>query len=210
MFGRKKVHPGDGSPLPRPRFRELLWRTTMLGELGDPDGRAHEYAVRVDLMADERGAHLYRDGVQVGVSDLPARFEVPGGRVEVAVSVFGIKRARVVAEDGTERGMRPARGTAEHARARFDRRFPTASRLIGALAVVVCLVGLVTFGVAAAELVTSWEVVAERVGTFESPLELPGWFTIGAFVAGLVAGTERALSLRNHWLIDADTWVLGP
>lgn len=52
------------------------------------------------------------------------------------------------------------------------------------------------------EQISSIPPVAERVGTFDSPVALPAWFNIGLTVAALLASTERALRLRYHWLLD--------
>ena len=43
------------------------------------------------------------------------------------------------------------------------------------------------------------------MGTFTSPIQLPAWLNTALLVAGIIAAFERALTLRNHWLIDADT-----
>ena len=107
--------------------------------------------------------------------------------------------------DGPPQALRPHPRTLEGLRARFGRRYPRASALIGAIAVVVLLVGLVMMVPQAAELITQIDVVAENVGTFTSPISLPAWLNVTLVVAGVLAATERALTLRNHWLIDADT-----
>ena len=179
------------------------------------------YAVDVHHLADELSdqieekgagskkitspAALYRDGVQVHRSDLPATFPVPGGVVDVAVSLYGLTRMHYVLDDGTERTLRPDRASLEGLRARFGRRFPRASSVIGAVAVVVLLVGLVVAAPYALEMVTRLDVVSERFGTFTSPIDLPGWASTTLLVAGILAATERALTLRNHWLVDLDT-----
>lgn len=51
--------------------------------------------------------------------------------------------------------------------------------------------------------------VAERFGTFTSPFALPAWANTGLLILGILAALERALTLRSHWLIDAETWWLG-
>ncbi|HEY1134403.1 MAG TPA: hypothetical protein VGE77_07480 [Nocardioides sp.] len=207
----KKVEPGDGSRQPRLRPWHFLVRTMLLTRVPDQHGVLHDHAVHVKLLADEKGARHYRDRVQVAVGDLPVKFAVPGGRLEVATSIFGLSRAHHVRDDGTEQVMTPAPGSAEHARARFGRRFPRTSRLIGAVAIVICLAGVAIAVPQLLELVTHWPPVADRIDwSFDSPVSLPAWANTSLFVAGLLAGTERALTLRNHWLIDADTWVLGP
>ena len=67
------------------------------------------------------------------------------------------------------------------------------------------LIGVVLMLPQAAELITSIPPVAERVGAFTSPMQLPAWLNVTVTVAGVLAAVERALTLRNHWLIDADT-----
>lgn len=44
--------------------------------------------------------------------------------------------------------------------------------------------------------------LAERFGTVQSPFALPVWFNVSLLLATLLASTERALRLRNHWLLD--------
>jgi hypothetical protein len=111
-----------------------------------------------------------------------------------------------VSEGGdTARTLRPHPRSLEGLRARFGRRYPGASRVLGMLAIIVLLLGLVLMVPQAAELITSIPPVAERVGAFTSPIQLPDWLNISLLVAGALAATERALTLRNHWLIDADT-----
>ncbi|HIY65291.1 MAG TPA: hypothetical protein H9830_03310, partial [Candidatus Agrococcus pullicola] len=150
-------------------------------------------------------AVLYRDGVQLYRSKLPATFPVPGGVIEVAASGYGASRMHFVDDSGRERALVPHRRAAEGLRARFGNRFPALSRAIGALAILILLVGLVVGIPQGIEMVTSIEPIAERVGTFTSPIQLPAWANIALLVAGIIAATERALTLRNHWLIDFDT-----
>lgn len=65
------------------------------------------------------------------------------------------------------------------------------------------VIGLVILILQLAEQVTrAPEGIAQYVGTFTSPIDLPAW---GNTVIGLVtvaASTERALRLRYHWLLD--------
>jgi len=72
----------------------------------------------------------------------------------------------------------------------------------------VLLVGLVLLVPQLLELVTRIDAVAERVGVFTSPVSLPPWLNTTLTVAGVLASLERALTLRNHWLLDVDTlWI---
>lgn len=148
---------------------------------------------------------LFRDGIQTHRADAPAAFPVPGGVIEVATSMYGLTRMHYVSEDGTERPLLPHPHSGEGLRARFGQRFPGVSKAVGVAAVLVLLVGLVVAVPQVAEFVTSIDLVADRVGTFTSPIRLPAWANTALLVAGVVAATERALTLRHHWLIDADT-----
>ncbi|APX33030.1 hypothetical protein BH708_10285 [Brachybacterium sp. P6-10-X1] len=213
----RRARPGDGSPLRDLRWWHLLTRTQFFLEPSDDQDRPERYAVDVRYLAAEleggqlaEGSRhapvsLYRDGVQQHIANPPVAFAVPGGVIEVATSAYGLTRMHHVPEHGSARALRPHPRSLEGLRARFGRRFPRASAVIGALAIVVLLVGLVLMIPQAAELVTRMDVVAERVGTFTSPISLPVWANTTLFVAGILAATERALTLRNHWLIDADT-----
>ena len=59
-----------------------------------------------------------------------------------------------------------------------------------------------------AELMTGRAPVAERVGTCTAPIQLRVGLNISRMAGGVLAATERALTLRNHWLIAADpTWT---
>lgn len=201
-----KAKPGDGSRLPRFRFWHLLSRSLFALELLDGSGRPHRYEVDVHHMRDsssaKRPAALYHDGVQVLAANLPVTFPVPGGVIEVAVGQYGVKRMHHVTDDGHERALRPDPCSLEGRRARFGHRFPRTSAVIGAVGLVVLLVGLAgTLGVVA-EQITRVEVVAQHVGTFTSPIRLPLWATIALGVAGALAATDRALRLKSTWMAD--------
>ncbi|MDN5687146.1 MAG: hypothetical protein L0G94_10805 [Brachybacterium sp.] len=213
----RRARPGDGSALRDLRWWHLLTRTQFFLEPSAEQGRPGRYAVDVRYLASEleggklaEGSRhapvsLYRDGIQQHIANPPVAFAVPGGVIEVATSAYGLTRMHHVPEDGPARALRPHPRSLEGLRARFGRRFPRASALIGALAIVVLLAGLVLMVPQAAELVTGMEVIAERVGTFTSPISLPVWANTALLVAGILAATERALTLRHHWLIDTDT-----
>lgn len=197
-----KIKEGDGTPLKPMRWWQVLHRTMF----GVPHEGAR-YVVDVSILDDE--AFLYVDGYRSAKASLPCRFPVPGGRIEVASSLYGLKRMHLVLEDGTERQLTPAPLTAEGWRARLDARHPGLSRWIARVAVVVLLLGLVVVVPEILERITQIDVVAENLGTFTSPLDLPAALTTTLTVAGVLAAVERALTLRNHWLIDMDTFWLG-
>lgn len=192
---------GDGSALRPMHGWQVVHRTVF--------GIAHageRWVVDVDLIDDT--AALYRGGVQVARSSLPARFPIGDATIEVAATTFGLRRAHLVHADGGERQLDPAPGTAERWRAVLDHRWPVLSRVIAVVAVLVLIVGLGVAGAEAWEWLTSIEAIGERVGVFASPLALPEWAVTTLTVAGLLAALERALTLRHHWLLDADTfWV---
>ena len=201
----KGVKPGDGRPLPRFRWWQMLSRSVFSIEVGEPTGTA-TWSIDVRQWGDkddgEVRARLYRDGLQHAVSKVPARFTVPGGAIEVVVGSFGIKRCHLVADDGTETQLTPHPRSAEGRRARFDRDHATASRVIGAVSMLAVLVGLVIALLAIAESVSQVPPIAETVGTFDSPLDLPLWLAITLGVTAVVGSVERALRLRSSWIDD--------
>ncbi|MGP9538377.1 hypothetical protein ACT3SP_10205 [Brachybacterium sp. AOP43-C2-M15] len=214
----RRAKPGDGRMLEDLRWWQTFTRTQFFLDPDESAGRPAPYAVDVRYLATEleggkiaEGARhapvaLHRDGRQVHIANPPVAFEVEDGVIEVATSTYGLTRMHhTPTGGGTARPLRPHRRSLEGRRARFGDRHPGASRAIGLLAIVVLLLGLVVMLPQAAELVTSLDPVAERVGTFTSPIQLPGWANTALLVAGALAATERALTLRNHWLIDADT-----
>ncbi|MFC7375364.1 hypothetical protein ACFQRD_08845 [Brachybacterium sp. GCM10030268] len=215
---QRRAKPGDGRALTTLRWWQLLTRTQFFLDPDDGAGRFSQYAVDVRYLAAEleggkiaEGARhapveLYRDGRQIQIANPPVAFDVPGGVIEVATSMYGLTRMHHVPEDGTRsQPLRPHPRSMEGLRARLDRRHPRASAAIGMVAIVILLIGLVTMAPQLAELITSVDVVADRVGTFTSPISLPAWANTTLLVAGALAATERALTLRHHWLIDADT-----
>jgi hypothetical protein len=170
------------------------------------DGERHRWSVDVRHGGDsddgEVRARLYRDGIHVAVSKLPAEFPVPGGRIEVRVSAFGLKRCHFIGDDGTRRQLSPDPASAEGRRAQLELKSPGLSRAIGVVSVLILLVALVLGVPQIAEQVTQIPWVAENIGSFVSPIHLPAEFNIALFIATLVASTERALRLRYNWLLD--------
>lgn len=202
-----RVAPGDGSRLPDYRAWQVLSRSLFLIDLPEPDGDRHEFAVDVrhlrDSSSTKRPALLHRDGVQVAGANLPAAFPVPGGVIEVATTAYGLRRIHHVADDGTEQVLRPHPRSGEGLRARFAQRHPRASAVVGAVSVVLLLVGLAVTLLTVAAQVSRVPPIAASLGTFTSPITLSGWATVAAGVVGALAATERSLALRSHWLLRA-------
>ncbi|MGW3936931.1 hypothetical protein [Streptomyces phaeochromogenes] len=202
----QRVKPGDGRPLKRFRWWQMLTRALFHLRLMNDDGRPTVYAVDVKHQNASEGyvtAHLYLDGRHHAQSKVPAVFPVQGGTVEVRTSGFGLKRCHYVTAEGAEHQLTPDPASAEGRRARFDRSHPALSRSVGLLSVIVLVIGLVLLLLQLAEQVTrAPEGVAQYVGTFTSPIDLSAWGNTVLAIATVAASTERALRLRYSWLLD--------
>ncbi|GGV26278.1 hypothetical protein GCM10010277_07770 [Streptomyces longisporoflavus] len=202
----RRVKPGDDRPLKRFRWWQMTFRALFYLRLTGDDGRRMVYAVDVRHAGDKSTgvveAHLYRDGRQHARSRLPAFFPVPGGTVQVRGSAFGLKRCHYVTTNGTEHQLTPDRDSAEGRREHLDRAHPALSRAIGVFSSVVLLISLAVLFCQLIEPISRVEPIARSIGTFTSPVRLPGWgnFTVG--LAGTLASMERAMRLRYHWLLD--------
>lgn len=200
-----KVKPGDGHTLKTYRFYHLLSRSLFYLRLLENDESFHTYTVDVNYFSEESKADLYRDGKHIATSKLPAAFSVPYGFIEVATTSYGLKRMHYISREGNKQQLSPHPGSTEGLRMRFDQRFPEISKAIGILAIVILLLSIVLGSPQLIALITEIPIVQEYIGTFESPIILPGWLNAFLLIAGVLAAFERALTLRNHWLIDMDT-----
>jgi hypothetical protein len=202
----QRVKPGDGRPLKRFRWWQMLTRALFHLRLMNADGRQTVYAVDVRHQNQSEGyvkAHLYLDGRHHAESKVPAVFPVQGGTVEVRASTFGLKRCHYVTAEGAEHQLIPDPASAEGRRARLDRSHPALSRCIGFLSAIVLVIGLVLLILQLAEQVTrAPEGVAQYVGTFTSPIDLSAWGNVVVGLVTVAASTERALRLRYSWLLD--------
>lgn len=186
------------------RFHQALSRTVHTITLPDHAGRSATWAVETRVTDDHR-ARLYRDGQRVTTAEMPATFTVPGGRIEVDAGFYGVTRVHLVTRDGQERRLAPAPGTLEYRRVVLTRRHPRLSRAIAVSAVVILLINLVLAVPEGLELLTSYPRVAERLGTFTSPVDVPGWLSSTLLAAGLAAAVERAVTWRQNRVVDAET-----
>ncbi|WP_371029462.1 hypothetical protein [Pseudoclavibacter sp. JSM 162008] len=201
----QRVTAGDGHELKRYRWWQPFSRALFHLRLVEGDGVQHLWSVDVKLWGDSDGevvAGLYRDGRHVAQSKLPALFQAPGGTIEVVASGYGLKRCHFVSAEGREQQLVPDPGSAEGRRARLQRDRPGLSRFLGIASVSILVVALVLGVPQIAEQLTSIPPIADRVGTFSSPIHLPSWLNISLVVASLVASTERALRLRYNWVLD--------
>lgn len=208
---QKKVKAGDGRALKRFRWWQPFSRVLFYLNLQDDDGALRRYAVDVsywDYLVGEAKAHLYLEGSHHAESALPAVFEVPGGRIQVAMGVMGLKRCHYSGDDGASRQLTPDSDSAEGYRARLDQNRPLLSRWIGISSLLVLLVVFVLGIPQLLEMVTHWDFVAQYTGTFTSPIQLPDWLNAGLIFAAIAASTERALRLRYNWLLDGGDFDL--
>lgn len=205
---RRRISAGTGKPLQPFRWWQNLNRALFyLPVPARADGTpARVYAIDVPYSErwktdDGHGrAHLYRDGYHQATSTFPAAFPVEDGVIEVVPSTFGLKRCHFVPEQGPERQLLPDRRSAEGRRARLARDLPLLSRTIGLISWLVVLACALLALPQLAEAITQIPPVAERVGTFDSPIHLGVWENVTVAVIAAVASTERATRLRYSWL----------
>ncbi len=209
----RRAKTGDGSPMPRFRWWQLLSRSVF--ELPPAPGRPARYAVDVRHAGDRTDgavrARLYRDGGLTAVSKLPTAFPVEGGAIEVAVNSIGLRRCHFVPEDrvsGAGTGaivLTPLPASAEGRRARFDRDHPAASRLVGALALAAVLIGVAVGGYELVMQLARIPAVVEAIGVIERPFRVPLEVGIAVGAGAVLGGLERTLRLRSTWLDEFAT-----
>lgn len=206
MFGTaRRIEPGDGRRLKPFRWWQMTRRSVMSTTLV-VDGRPVVHTVDVRHGGDASDgvvrARLHLDGALDRVARVPARIPVAGGRIEVRVSAAGLRRCHFVGDDGEERQLVPDPRSAEGRRLRFARAHPGASRVVGAVSVLLLLVGVVVNALQVAEPLSEIPPIADAWGTFESPLHLAPPVNVGLGLAAALGATERAMRLRYSWLLD--------
>lgn len=201
-----RPHDGERGRALRPfRRRHVLHRQLYTTVVTEPEGRSVRYTVEYDGGREDSHVVLYADERQKATAAPPASFPVPGGVIEVNVSLYGVTRVHLVRDDGGQRRLTPVAGTLEDLRWRLHRRRPGLSRTIGRLAILALLANLVLSVPQAIELLTTIPKVAELVGTFTSPVPLPVWLTAALTLAGALAAVERLLMLRRNRVLDIET-----
>jgi hypothetical protein len=163
----------------------------------------------VDVDHDTQQAALFRAGQEVARGEMPVRFAVDDGTLEVSSSMYGMRRIHLVRPDGTEARLEPAQGSPEHRRAVFARRHPRLSRAVGWAAIGVLVVDLILLIPQLIEIITRIEWWPDDL-VFTSPIVLPGPLNAALIVAGILAAIERALTFRHHRILDIETDWLGP
>lgn len=207
-FGRRKkskIQPGDGHQLKPFRWWQMLGRSLFYAPLHTEDGSPRTYAVSVDYFDWADNADVYLDEKHYARAKLPASIPVEGGAIEVATTSYGLKRMHFVAASGQEQVLKPDGASAEGLRAKLATRKPGLSRAIGIFAVIILLTLLPIGLLQLVELFSQTDVAANFMGPFTSPINLPDWTSTPLLVLSILAAMERALTLRNHWLIDMET-----
>jgi hypothetical protein len=206
QWRNRRVRAGSGEPLRRYRWWHMFGRSLRSITLTARDGTASVYTVDVrhagDMSDGEIRARLYVDGSLQSYAKMPTRFAVPGGHIEVAITGFGLKRCHYVRDDGTEQQLSPDRASAEGLRARLHSRHPGLSRTIGLISAALVIVGL---GVEVPQLIEALSripLIADSIGTFTSPIQLPLHLNLLIGLAAVVGSTERALRMRSSWVDD--------
>ena len=110
-----------------------------------------------------------------------------------------------VAATGEEQVLKPDGASAEGQRAKLAQRKPGLSRAIGILAVIILLTLLPIGLLQLVEFFSQTGVAGNFMDPFTSPINLPEWTSTPLLVLSILAALERALTLRNHWLLDMDT-----
>ncbi|MGP4076318.1 hypothetical protein [Halobacillus sp. K22] len=204
----RRVKAGNGLPLKRFRWWQPFSRALFYLTLTNDAGQKKVFAVEVSYWQqffsdDGKGkAHLYLDGKHYAESKLPAEFAVAGGRIKVASTVFGLKRCHFVTDEGTVHQLIPDESSAEGRRARLDREHPTLSRCIGFISLMMLIVPIVLAIPQIIEAATQVPLIAQRFGTFNSPITLPVWINVGLGFCAVAGSVERATRLKWNALLD--------
>lgn len=201
----RRAKPGDGRALKPFRWWQMMRRSVLsitLPVRGRPVVHTVEVRHGGDATSGVVRAGLYLDGRLRLESRLPARFPVEGGHIEVRKSEGGLRRCHFVGDDGTEQPLVPDPGSAEGRRMRLAREHPAASGLVGAVSILLLLIGVGVNLLQLVEPISRIPPIAAAVGIVESPLRLPLWLTITLGFGAAAGAVERAMRLRYHWLLD--------
>lgn len=200
----RRVRAGSGEPLRRYRWWQMFSRSLRSITLASEDGRTSVYTVEVrhggDATDGEVRARLYVDGALQSYAKMPTRFAVPGGHIEVAITGFGLKRCHYMRAGGVEQQLSPDPRSAEGRRARLHQRHPGASRVIGLLSIALVVVGLCVEVPQIIEALSQIPPIADSIGTFTSPIQLPLHINLIIALAAVAGSTERALRMRSSWI----------
>lgn len=187
----------------------MLTRSLYHIDLKNTSGQYDKYSVNVEYYEAGEEVELYLNDKHIGSSSSPATFPVSGGYIDVQTTLYGLKRMHYVGDNHREIVLDPNAGTAEELRNKFALKYPLASRLISWLAIFILLLSIIVGIPQFIELITHLDIISENIGTFNSPINLPGWLNTTFTVLAALAALERALTLKSNWLIDIDTTTYG-
>ncbi|MDN8592871.1 hypothetical protein B2I21_18125 [Chryseobacterium mucoviscidosis] len=202
----KKVKAGDGHLLKKYRFWSIFTHSLFHIEITNHSSRnTTSYAIKSKYFAEEPRVDLYRENKHIAYSKLPAAFPVENGVIEITNNSTGINGIHYVSASEDTFSLSPDRRSIRGFRMWVHRRFPILSAFIGMIAIMILLISTALTIPQFLENISAIPWVSENIGAFESPIQLSIWtyFTIG--IAAAIAGTERALMLKNHWLIDIES-----
>lgn len=201
----KKVKKGDGHLLKPYQLWHIFTRSLFHIEIINDKNEKFMYAINCKYFEDEPSANLYHNGKHIAYSKLPATFPVENGVIEVGHGGYGVNQIHYATDKEEAFSIYPDKRSIRGLRMWLHKRFPQTSRLIGIIAIIILLTSLVLSLPQLIEKLTQIPWVSEKIGVFESPITLPVWVNITIFIAGAIAGLERTLMLRKHWLIDMET-----
>lgn len=202
----KKVKAGDGHLLKPYRLWSIFTHSLFhINIRNQQSGTTTSYAIKSKYFTEEPRVDLYRENRHVAYSKLPAAFPVENGVIEITHGSSGINGIHYVTATEDSFSVSPDKRSIRGFRRWVHRRFPALSAFIGMIAVVILLISIALSLPQLIETITNIPPVSEKIGTFESPIQLSIWTNFSIGIAAAIAGTERALMLKSHWLIDMES-----
>ncbi|WP_339299005.1 hypothetical protein MKY92_02610 [Paenibacillus sp. FSL R5-0623] len=201
-----KVKAGDGHLLKKYRLWSIFTHSLFHIEVTNhSSGNTTSYAIKSKYFTEEPRVDLYRKNRHIAFSKLPAAFPVENGVIEIKNNSTGINGIHYIGAGEDTFTVSPDRRSIRGFRMWVHRRFPTLSAFIGMIAIIILLISIVLSIFQFVESISAIPWVSENVGAFESPIQLSFWTYFAIGIAAAIAGTERVLMLKNHWLIDMES-----
>lgn len=202
----KKIKKGDGHLLKTYRLWNLFTHSLFHIEImNKTEGTTKKYALKSRYFAEEPSVDLYYEGRHIAFSKLPAVFPVDHGELEITNSSSGINGIHYISDREEAFSVYPDKRSIRGFRLWLHKRFPVISAMIGLIAIVTLFISIGLSFPQLMETISTIPWVSENIGVFESPFTLSVWTYFAIGIAAALAGTERALMLQNHWLIDIET-----
>lgn len=201
----KKVKEGDGHRLKPYRLWNMFTHSLFHMTIKNPDGETTHYALKSKYFTEEPRVDLYREGRHIAYSKLPAVLPVERGIMEVTTSSTGINGIHYRTDHEDIFTVYPDKRSIRGFRWWVHQRLPRLSTWIGWVAIVTLLSSLSIGSIQLMDTLSNIPWVSEQIGTFNTPISLSASSNVTIGVAAVLAGTERTLMLRNHWLVDIET-----